>query len=748
MEKTYDLLRQIRGFMAGEKNAQEKLDGLTDLIAEGMEVDVCSIYLIRSGGELELAATHGLNIQAVHVTRLKKGEGLIGATARRAHPLNIKKAFADPRFSYHPETGEDIYLSFLGVPLLRGGRVVGVLAIQSKTERLYNEAETEALQTVAMIVAEVISSLEDTQDFEVHLKKPERFQGYTLSEGLALGQVFLQDPPVSTRHLIADDVKAEEQRLEEALKKLRRSLDAMLAADVALLTGPSRDVLETYRMFAYDRVWAQRLREAVHTGLTAEAAVDRVRAEHRARLMRAQDAYLRTRLHDLEDLANRLVHHIRGSASLTDRLNFPENAIIAARHISPVDLLEMNKQALKGIILEEGEAATSHVAIIAKALNVPAVGGVEGILDHLETGDQVIIDAERGEVHIRPSANIVDIYRERQEEQGRDKLTFEKIKTHPAITMDGTHIHLLLNLGLQVDLPRLEDSGADGVGLFRTEFQFMVSENLPSLKAQTALYKQVLNAAGERPVIFRTLDLGADKVLPYRKHEGREENPALGWRAIRMGLDRPGLLRYQLRALIEAADGRVLRVMFPMVSCVKEFEAARLWLIKELNWARSKGRPVPRDVKIGAMVETPSIAWMIEDLVKKADFISLGTNDLMQYFFAADRNNHHVSRRYDTLHPAFLALLHYIAQTCDQHGVPASVCGEMASRPLEASALIALGFKHLSMPARAIGPVKQTCLRLHKEDTSNFLLPLLKANTPHIRKKMMDFLKEKYHKRA
>ncbi len=704
------LLRQIREAMAGTKPTQGKLDMVVRTIAGSMVAEVCSIYLRRANGEMELFATEGLDPGAVHVTRMKPGEGLVGEIMRQGRPLNLSDAPAHPAFSYRPETGEDPFHALLGVPLLRGGRAIGVLVVQNRTSRVYAEDEVEDLQIIAMVLAEMVAtgdllSLEELKDVEIAPMRAERLKGAKFADGLAFGVAVLHETPVAVGRLLADDVTAEEARLAAAISGLQSQITTMLEGHEGIL-GPSYDVLETYRMLAHSRSWNHSLQEAVRSGLTAEAAVERVRSEHRASLGQARDPYIRERVHDLEDLNDRLLRHLTGHGDRKRTL--PDNAILIARNLGPADLLEYDRSKLRGLLLEEGSSA-SHAVIVARALDIPCVGRIAGLRDRVNEGDPVIVDAETGEAYLRPRPDVVKAVTARIGVRAERRAEFARLRDTPAFTRDGVKITLLMNAGLAVDLDILAETGAQGIGLFRTEFQFMVSEDLPRLTAQSTLYSKVLEAAGSLPVTFRTLDLGGDKVLPYLEAE-REDNPALGWRAVRMGLDRPALLRMQLRALIAAAAGRPLHVMFPLVANVDEFRAARGLVEREVAWAERRGRPAPARLEVGAMIEAPSLLWHLDALLPLTDFVSVGTNDLMQYLFAADRGNPRVSERYDPLSPPALRALKAIRDACVETGTPVSVCGEMAGRPLEAFALVALGFERLSMPPAGIGPVKQMVL--------------------------------------
>lgn len=734
------LLRKLREIMEAGGEAQERLDRLVTMVASTMVADVCSIYLNR-GGFHELFATQGLQREAVHRTRLKQGEGLVGLIAETAQPLNIADAQHHERFSFRPETGEEPFNSFLGVPIVRSERTFGVLVVQNAVSRLYGEDEVEALQTIAMVLAEMVASgafgdLTALADVEARPSRPDFLQGRAFSDGICIGTVVLHEPHAPLGRVIADDPVREEQRLDEALVQVRGALTEMLEGDPGRISGVSREVLETFSMLASDPSWETKLKHGVRAGLSADAAVERVRGEHRAKFNQTRDPYLKERLHDLEDLDNRLLRALAGVGGAAAQ-PMPENAILIARDLGPAELLDYGAERLKGVALEEG-ANTAHAAIVARALGIPMVGSIAGLLSRVEGGDQIVLDGERGEVRLRPEPAIIQAYRQRLSLRTARAAEFARLRDVPPVTQDGERITLLLNAGLALDVHHLDEVGAEGIGLFRTEFQFMVSETLPRLESQTMLYRDVIEAAGNRPVTFRTLDLGGDKVLPYVAAE-REENPALGWRAVRIGLDRPALLRYQLRALISAASGRRLRVMFPLVTMVSEFEQARAFVDRELEWARQHGRKPPAHVEVGVMVEAPSMAWSIPDLKGRADFISIGTNDLMQYFFAADRGNARVSERYDILSAPALRFLKRIREDADAAALPVSICGEAAGRPLEALAFTALGFRRLSMPASGIGPVKRLILSLDAQAASTALQRMLASKTASLRDELTEF---------
>jgi phosphotransferase system enzyme I (PtsP) len=738
------LLRRLREIMAEQTSAQMRLDKLVTVIASNMVAEVCSIYLRRAGKILELFATEGLARAAVHQTRLKEGEGLVGMVSETAEAVNLSDAPADPHFSYRPETGEDPFKAFLGVPIVRGGQVFGVLTVQNKAERVYAEEEVEALQTVAMVLAEVVAqggffNVAELDEPELRHDRPRKFAGDGLSEGVAVGRVALHEPRVKVERMIADNPVDELRRLEDAIAGLRESVDSMLASSELDLTGEGREVIEAYRLFAYDQGWRQRMRDAVRTGLTAEAAVERVQDETRLRVQRMGDPILRERAHDFDDLARRLLRHLTGE-EVSDR-SLPQNAVLVARGMGPAELLDYGRDKLVALVLEEA-ASTSHVAIVARSMGLPMVASLDGIADNARAGDTIAVDGEMGEVHLRPAGEIVKAFEEKRELRVQTQARFAAVRDLPAVTRDGVPIKLMMNAGLEFDMPHLNQSGADGIGLFRTELQFMLGETMPRLTDQAAFYKKILDAAGDKPVVFRTLDLGGDKVLPYARWE-REENPALGWRAIRIALDRPALLRYQVRALLTASAGRTLRILLPMVSDVDEFNRARALVDRELERARLLHLGRPTQVLVGAMLEVPALAFMLPQLMRSADFVSIGSNDLLSLAFAVDRTNPRVSKRYDNLNPASLTLIRLIVQSAAENSGDLSLCGEMAGRPLDAMALLGLGLRTLSMSPGRIGPIRMMIRSMHLGEVSAFVDRLCGRVDHSLRTRLFAFAAER-----
>ncbi len=735
------IMRRLREIMADATDGQARLDRIVTQIAGVMVADVCSIYLVRQDGSLELFATHGLKAEAVHMTRLDRGQGLVGLCAENREPVNETDAPLHPHFAYRPETGEELYHSLLAVPIIRGGIVMGVLVVQNQTQREYSQEDVEVLESMAMFIAEhlVSGSVANAGTAIANERQISSvIKGSAISDGIALGHIYLHDPRIVVSKVIADDPAEELERLEAAIAELRSSLDEMLEQELLSSAGEHREVLEAYRMFAHDKGWARRMRELVEDGLTAEGAVARVQNAMRTRMLKTNDAYWRERQRDLDDLSDRLLRILAGRANgAAGQMELPSDTIIVARTMGPAELLDYDKTRVRAIVLEDG-SATSHVAIVAKALGIAAVSQAKGIADRVNAGDSAIVDAETGEVHLRPSSEVIAAYSDKVRFRARRQKQYEALRERPATTKDGQRIALHMNAGLLVDMPHLAESGADGVGLFRTELQFMLSQRLPRLNQQVQAYRAILDQAGGKPVVFRALDIGGDKHLPYLP-QAEEENPALGWRAIRMSLERPALFRLQVRAFLRAANGGDLNIMIPMVTVAREMDLVREAIDRELAWLDRTSRPRPSKLRIGAMFEVPGLLFEMDELMKKVDFVSIGSNDLSQFMFAVDRGNQRVATRYDSLSPSLLRALRGIVKAGRKHKVPVTLCGELAGRPLEAMALIGLGFRSISMAPASVGPVKTMILSLDAGRVTRLLDELLKAGSPDIRAELLRF---------
>ncbi|HEU4967768.1 phosphoenolpyruvate--protein phosphotransferase [Sphingomonas sp.] len=704
-----EILTRLHDVMASRANAQSKLNQVVGIVGEAMSSEVCSIYLLRDG-VLELFATRGLKQEAVHVTKLALSEGLVGSIAERVEMLNLDEAAAHPDFAYKPETGEERFHSFAGVPIIRRERAVGVLCVQHTEPRRYEDVEIEALQTVAMVLSELIANagLIDGPTAQTKLAStaPLRLGGQKLVDGMARGIAVYHQPRVTIEHTVAEDIEAERRRVYSAFTKMREQIDTMAAQAEFGMGGEHEEVLETYKMFAYDEGWSRRINEAIDSGLTAEAAIERVQQRTRMRMRQIDDPLLADRMHDLEDLSNRLIRIVSGQLGTAAQMGLRQDAILIARNLGPAELLEYDRRRLKGVILEEG-SLTAHVIIVARAMGVPVLGRVRDVRRLIGEGDHLLLDAGQSAVYVRPSPSMEEAFEAKLSSSAKRRAAYAALRGLPPVTKDGQRITVMVNAGLRDDAAALDLTGADGIGLFRTEFQFLVSATLPQRERQQRLYRDVLDAARDRPVVFRTVDIGGDKALPYmRAEELSEENPAMGWRALRVALERDGLMKAQARALLEAAAGRTLSVMFPMVSEPWEFDAAKKIFDAQRAWIASRHRPLPAQIRYGAMLEVPALAESLDLLLPRLDFLSIGTNDLTQFLFAADRAHPKLAERYDWLSPAILRFLRRVSLPAHERGIPVTVCGEMGGRTLEAMALLGLGIDRLSITPIAVGPIK------------------------------------------
>jgi phosphotransferase system, enzyme I, PtsP len=720
-----EILSGLRAIMASPSNAQAKLNKVVATIGEAVSSEVCSIYLLREG-VLELFATVGLNQEAVHVTKLAFGEGLTGYIAKNTETLNLDEAASHPDFQYRPETGEEKFHSFAGVPIIRNRQAVGVLCAQHIDPRKYLDEEIEAFETAAMVLAELIANagLIDEHSIDepvVQDDSANRLNGLQLVKGKAHGHAVFHQPRVKIEHTVAEDIEAERHRVYSAFDKMREQIDQMANLAEFGSGGEHEEVLETYKMFAYDEGWSRRINESIDSGLTAEAAIERVQQHTRMRMRQIDDPLLAERMHDLEDLANRLLRFVSGQMGTAASMGIKKDTILVARNLGPAELLEYDRRRLKGVVLEEG-SLTAHVTIIARAMGIPILGQVKNIRQVVREDDLLLLNVDDNAVFIRPTPSTQQAFATQIELSAKKRATYTELRDKEPITKDGKRVTININAGLRDDVSLLNLTGADGVGLFRTEFQFLVAATMPTRDAQQRFYRDVLEHAGDKPIIFRTVDIGGDKPLPYFKaSEVKEENPAMGWRATRVGLERDGLMKVQARALVEAAAGKKLNIMFPLIAEPWEFDEAKAIFDNQIEFQKSRGKQLPIAVRYGAMLEVPALAECLDMLADRLDFLSVGTNDLTQFLFAADRSNPKLAERFDWLSPAILRFLQRIMHKTQELDIEFSVCGEMGGRPLEALALLGLGIKNLSISPASVGPIKAMVRSTDISKTQQFM---------------------------
>lgn len=736
------LLKRLRDSLAEPGKGQARLDRIVRLIASSMNAEVCSIYLKKDIKTLELFATEGLKSGAVHFTKLKIGQGLVGKIAHTATPINTSNAPETKGFRFMPETGEEVFPSFLGVPIQRLGEVLGVLIVQNRLSRVYNEDEVYGLEIVAMVIAEMTELGEFTEAHGTEIiaqhNHAATFEGVIGNEGIAIGKVFLHDPMIKIKNPIADNPKAEKTKLSIAFKKLQAEAKKMSDKPLENKTGEYLEVFEAYQMFARDKGWRKRMESSIEGGLAATVAVEKEQSEMRSRMSRLADPYIRDRLHDLDDISNRLIRILTKTDVKIDKAKI-KNGILVARNIGPGELLDY-KSSISGVVLEEGSVG-SHATIVARALAIPLIIKASGIRRESRDGDILILDANHGQLYLRPNETIRKGYVDKLATQEVAREQYSELKKIPAETTDGVKIKLMMNAGLMVDLPFLEKSGAEGIGLYRTELQFLTQNKVPKRSEQVEFYSNILDVADGKPVNFRSLDIGSDKILPYLKRL-KEPNPSLGWRALRVTLERSGIMRMQIQALIRGAQGRPIRILFPLVTELAEFKTARHIVLTEIQKERKMRHVVPEEIKIGAMLETPSLAFSSDEFFQLVDFISIGGNDLKQFFFAADRENELVRSRYDTLNLSYLNFLEGIVTRAKSFNTPINFCGEDAGKPLEAIALIAIGITSLSMRAVSIGPIKSLIRSISVKEAKSIITHARANGKSSIRDDITDWLQK------
>ncbi len=725
--------------MAAPLAAQARLDQVVKTIARGFSSEVCSVYLLRAGDILELFASEGLNPDSVHLTRLSTGEGLVGDIAATAQALNLAEASMHPKFVYRPETGEEIYHSFVGVPILQAGRTIGVLVVQGKEAQVYSQEQLEVLQTVAMVLSELaisnqfvsLSELESTASAAIF---SQRRMGLRLSGGMSVAPAVMFEARRSITQLVASDPQAEQARLATALERLQELLERLIEEARQAERMDEHDILEAHLLLTHDKGWRGKIVEAIASGLTAEAAVRKTEEELRARMAQISNPYIRERVKDMEDISNRLISQLLGDEG---QALLPERYILVARGIGPAEMLDLDTRRVCGLVLEEG-SSSSHTAVVARALDLPVLAGVERASSIIVQGDILVLDADAGELHIRPSEEALAVAAQKLLAMDAKRRHYASFVPLPAMTRDGVRISLNINSALHVPPEALAQEGVDGIGLYRTELPYMAATHFPSVESQVGLYRSVLEESAGKRVIFRTLDIGSDKTVPYFRIK-REENPAMGWRGARIGIDRPLMLREQFSALLQAADGRELWVMFPFISHIYEVEFLKeLFKEEQGRLLRSTGK-APMAVKIGVMLEIPSLLWQLPEVLKAVDFLSIGSNDLLQFFFACDRGSEAVAERFDALSPVALRMIAQVAEACELAKVELSFCGEMAGRPLEALALIGCGVKSLSMPAASTLPVKEMLRSLDLAVFKPYLAPLLQTSLPSLRSRLQEY---------
>jgi phosphotransferase system enzyme I (PtsP) len=731
--------------ISGEAAAdlRETLDKIVAAIAEGMEVEVCSLYLFDPRRDrLVLRATIGLDRESVGKVSMRTNEGLVGMVIEKGEAVGVTDAISHPRYKYFPETGEERYHTFLGVPVQDGrNKPIGVLVVQTLTRRKFTKSEARLLKTAANQVAQILSHfrLRETlatkekereeyrrrmieanrqlKDYEkvggktrvaapVKIRRP-RLVGLPAAPGFAIGVAHVVGTFMSTidRNVRAADLKAEQKRLEEALARALTELGALKARMAPMMSDSDLKIFDGHRMILEDEEFVGRVRETVAQGFAAESALFRVIDELSAQMLNVADGYLRERATDFRDVGHRVLRHLRQEGG-KDRFGKP--TIIVAEELTLSQLTMVSHDNLVAIALQSG-GVTSHAAILARSFEIPTVVGVEHLMESVVGGDTVVLDGNSGIVYVNPTPEVEKDYVALTKRYENFKRELMEDSDQPAATRDGHRVRLYANIALYNDVPLALQYGAEGVGLLRSEFSFLTYEDFPDEDQQIALYNRMLQTFGQRPVTIRTLDIGADKYPPYMRVP-REENPFLGWRSIRISLEMPELFKVQLRAILRAATRFNVRIMFPMISSLEELRRAKELLAQCQAELYNEGLDHNPHVPVGIMVEVPSAVWLAPRLAPMVDFFSIGTNDLVQYLLAADRNNPKVAHLYEAFHPAVISAVSEVVNVARAADKEVGICGEMASDPLATLLLVGLGLDELSLSPLFI-PVVRKALR-------------------------------------
>ena len=730
MEKTHtsdvvSLLQNIQHHMSKKLSTEQKLFEMMKDISVFFEASSCVTYLSIDDNYLEFFS--GFNFEPKEDERtIRFGEGLIGEITSQSNILSQTNMDASNQ-------------SVIGAPLVLWDKVIGVLILNFAQKHSFSNQELENLKTTAMFLTSILS-LEEISLYKRQFAKSrginlkDRLKGTSLNKGYGVGSAVVHQRRKAVQNMFTDDIKSELSHLDTARADMIDDFNQTLKLEKNNI-GEHTEIIETYKMLAEDKGWHKKIRAHIETGLSAEAAVEKTCEEMQEKLLASPDIYLKERAEDLRYISDRLRSYLNGQARGSCPLY--QDIVLIAQTMGPADFMDYDYKRIRALILEDG-TSTMHVAIVAKALNIPVITKLKGIYNDVKDGEILAVDGMEGYVYINPTLEMRQKFFSKQQKMSEWRHELKAISEKKSQTKDRVKINLGLNLGLDFDLEYIAPSNCDEIGLYRTEIAFMASNSLPTIKEQTLIYKKVLDKARGKPVIFRSLDVGSDKLLPYwGKME--EENPAIGWRSIRITLDRRALLRSQMRAFLEAAAGQELYVMFPMISSFHEFMEAKETLLLEYQKQKALNAPVPFKLHIGLMIEVPSVIFELDEILKGADFISIGTNDLAQFIFACDRTNPRLFNRYDVLSAPFLNVLKTIKEKADANHVLCSVCGEMASVPVEAMALIGLGFKHFSSSGSAFAHIKKMVRSVCVKELSDYINTLLKSDRQTLRPQLISY---------
>jgi phosphotransferase system enzyme I (PtsP) len=734
------LLEKILDIIARSEDPSDALNHIVTAIKEAFGVDVCSVYSLFPGQlELVLRATEGLSKTSIGAITMKKTEGLTGLVLETMKPVFVVNPASHPRYKYYRESGEEIYKTFLGLPLVYHKRTIGVMVIQTINDHAISEKDipfftklaTQVASTVAYtgILENLKNKSSETPDALKEKELPRNFlKGVSGGSGFAMGNAFFFKESMAFDQIVnreAADPDHEVRRFEAAVMKSAQDIHDVMEKTPEL-TREERAVIEAHLMYLNDRSFKSKVVAHIYQGDCAEFALKQEVLSLLRFFEALEDPYLRERGSDIEDIGKRVLGHLLGQGGQAAQL-FGSPTILFARDLSPVDLIHLNQENLKGIVLAKG-GITSHMVILAKSFEIPIIIGVKGLLQVISENDEVIMDAVSGIVFKNPPDEIRHEY-ERMAASQSDRLKrLDALKEKPAVTQDGHHVQMGANIGLLSDMAGVQKHGADFIGLYRTEFPFLIRKSFPTEEEQFELYQKMVESAQGKIVTIRTFDLGGDKVLSNIDYE-KETNPFLGWRSVRFSLDSLSIFREQLRAILRASFFGSVRVLFPMITTVKELIQITGLIEEEKRGLREAAIPFDETIQTGVMVEVPAAALILDKLLNHADFVSIGTNDLVQYLLAVDRNNEKVAHLYHPLHPAVIHSVRHIIEICRKRQKPVCICGEAATDPNCVALFVGMGASCLSMSATAIPQVKHFIRQLRKSDMERLLTNALSLDT-------------------
>jgi len=739
-----DIIDEIIQTITTSESPEQTLDTIVSMVADRFCVDVCSVYIYNPyGNTLILKATVGLNKNLVGIIEMDVSEGLTGLVIESMAPVFIVKPANHPRFKFYAGSGEEIYRTYLGLPLIYHQKVLGALVVQTQAEDGISESHVPIFKNIAGQIAAIVAYTQLQEKgpkkvFPVLEKKespspvgkgvpfkPNTLKGVAVSDRAATGYAhyLFENIGFDQVHcLYADEPSQEIDRLDEAFRKAEAQIKK-IGVEARGVSDQEKAIIETHLMVLADPSLREKIVGRINDRLCAEYALKQVILESVETFKDINDPYLSERAGDIMDIGRRVLGYLVGVGGDVTHA-FTRDTIIISSDLSPVDLLNIRQPNLKGIVLAKG-GKTSHTVIIAKSMEIPIVIGVDGILDTVSQGDFLIIDGVSGFVHINPTEEIQQEYARREAENRSALKQLENLRDLPAVTLDGFNVHIGANIGLLSDIMLAGKYGAEVIGLYRTEFPFLLRKSFPTEKEQVSLYRRVLEKAGDRPVTIRTFDVGGDKFLSYLDSP-KEDNPFLGWRSIRLSLDLEEVFRIQIRAILRASTAGRVKILFPMITGVEEIRQVVKLVEDEKRSLEAQGIAYSREIPLGVMVEVPAAVAILDRLVRYADFISIGTNDLIQYVLAVDRNNKKVAARYNALHPAVITTIHQIITLCRQVEKPVNICGEAAAVPACILMFVGMGATDISMTPSSIPAAKQFIRSIHASFCRELLASVMK----------------------